>query len=80
MDQAIQEEYTERTSLQNRLCAALLTYSVGDIAGLKVSHDFDALDDGEARILTLKDSRILDNEGASQSTILWSMYSDADCF
>ncbi|RXW25546.1 hypothetical protein EST38_g317 [Candolleomyces aberdarensis] len=45
MDQAIQDEYSER-----------------DIVGLKVSHDFDALDDGEARILTLKDSRILDNE------------------
>lgn len=35
----------------------------GDLVGLKVSHDFDGLDEGEARILTLKDSRILDNEG-----------------
>jgi hypothetical protein len=34
-----------------------------DLAGLKVSHDFDELEEGEARILTLKDSRILDNEG-----------------
>ncbi|TEB33354.1 SART-1 protein [Coprinellus micaceus] len=37
-------------------------YSERDLTGLKVSHDFDALEDGEARILTLKDSRILDNE------------------
>jgi hypothetical protein len=35
----------------------------GDLEGLKVSHDFDELNEGEARILTLKDSRILDNEG-----------------
>lgn len=34
-----------------------------DLAGLKVSHDFEALNEGEDRILTLKDSRILDNEG-----------------
>ena len=37
--------------------------SLGDLVGLKVSHDFDEMDEGEARILTLKDSRILDNEG-----------------
>lgn len=36
-----------------------------DLEGLKVSHDFDGLEEGEARILTLKDSRILDNEGNS---------------
>ncbi len=36
---------------------------IGDLVGLKVSHDFDEMDEGEARILTLKDSRILDNEG-----------------
>ena len=34
-----------------------------DLEGLKVSHDFEGMEDGEARILTLKDSRILDNEG-----------------
>lgn len=38
-------------------------FLLGDLEGLKVGHDFDTLDDGEARILTLKDSRILDNEG-----------------
>ncbi|KAL6307460.1 SART-1 protein [Sparassis latifolia] len=37
-------------------------YTERDLAGLKVSHDFEAMDEGEARILTLKDSRILDNE------------------
>lgn len=35
-----------------------------DLEGLKVSHDFEDMEEGEARILTLKDSRILDNEGA----------------
>ncbi|KDQ59232.1 hypothetical protein JAAARDRAFT_192758 [Jaapia argillacea MUCL 33604] len=38
-------------------------YSEKDLVGLKVSHDFEELEEGEARILTLKDSRILDNEG-----------------
>ncbi|KAF9030981.1 SART-1 protein [Hymenopellis radicata] len=37
-------------------------YSERDLVGLKVSHDFDDMGDGEERILTLKDSRILDNE------------------
>lgn len=36
---------------------------LGDLEGLKVSHDFDAMDEGEMRVLTLKDTRILDNEG-----------------
>ena len=38
--------------------------SAEDLAGLKVSHDFEEMDEGDARILTLKDSRILDNEGS----------------
>ncbi|TFY83285.1 hypothetical protein EWM64_g731 [Hericium alpestre] len=37
-------------------------YTEKDLEGLKVSHDFDELEEGEARILTLKDSRILENE------------------
>ncbi|KAK7691056.1 hypothetical protein QCA50_006159 [Cerrena zonata] len=37
-------------------------YTERDIAGLKVSHDFEEMGEGEDRILTLKDSRILDNE------------------
>lgn len=40
------------------------SFDEGDLVGLKVSHDFDEMDEGEARILTLKDSRILDNEGS----------------
>lgn len=38
--------------------------AAGDLEGLKVSHDFTELDEGDTRILTLKDSRILDDEGA----------------
>jgi hypothetical protein len=38
-----------------------------DLAGLKVGHDLNALQEGEDRILTLKDSRILDNEGSFHS-------------
>ena len=37
--------------------------SVGDLEGLKVAHDFEELGEGDEKILTLKDSRILDNEG-----------------
>ncbi|KAJ7650239.1 SART-1 family-domain-containing protein [Roridomyces roridus] len=37
-------------------------YTERDLVGLKVSHDFEDMDEGDARILTLKDSRILDNE------------------
>ncbi|KAF7797098.1 hypothetical protein EIP86_008290 [Pleurotus ostreatoroseus] len=37
-------------------------YTEKDLEGLKVSHDFDGMDEGEERILTLKDSRILENE------------------
>ncbi|KAG8212990.1 SART-1 protein [Butyriboletus roseoflavus] len=37
-------------------------YTEKDLEGLKVGHDLDELAEGDARILTLKDSRILDNE------------------
>ncbi|OCH94381.1 SART-1 protein [Obba rivulosa] len=37
-------------------------YTEKDLTGLKVSHDFEGMEEGEAHILTLKDSRILDNE------------------
>lgn len=63
-DKEIQEDYTERGLL---FCCLEKSESyrslLGDLVGLKVSHDFDELDEGEAKILTLKDSRILDNEG-----------------
>ncbi|PPQ66563.1 hypothetical protein CVT24_007128 [Panaeolus cyanescens] len=48
--------------LETRDKEVLEEYTERDLEGLKVSHDFDGLDEGEARILTLKDSRILDNE------------------
>ncbi|KAL5634458.1 hypothetical protein ACGC1H_002497 [Rhizoctonia solani] len=41
---------------------AQATYDEHDLEGIKVSHDMDKLNEGEDRILTLKDSRILDNE------------------
>ncbi|KAI0684101.1 SART-1 protein [Cytidiella melzeri] len=37
-------------------------YTEKDLAGLKVAHDLEELDEGEERILTLKDSRILEDE------------------
>jgi hypothetical protein len=39
------------------------TTFVEDLVGIKVGHDLDGLVEGEEQILTLKDSRILDNEG-----------------
>ncbi|KAF8972133.1 SART-1 family-domain-containing protein [Flammula alnicola] len=51
-----QEEFENRDKLAEE------EYGERDLVGLKVSHDFDEMDEGEARILTLKDSRILDNE------------------
>lgn len=64
MDKAVQEEYSE--SKQRFLLLVMLYPNMcptEDLIGLKVSHDFEEMDEGEARILTLKDSRILDNEG-----------------
>lgn len=63
MDKAFQAEYTERVFSRFFLSCSAPNSSPGDLEGLKVSHDFDTLDEGEGRILTLKDSRILDNEG-----------------
>ncbi|GJE88648.1 SART-1 domain-containing protein [Phanerochaete sordida] len=37
-------------------------YTEKDLEGLKVSHDFDGMEEGEERILTLKDSRVLEDE------------------
>jgi len=67
MDKVFQgEEYTESRSLYfSPSHRPDLPSPVEDLVGLKVSHDFDEMDEGEARILTLKDSRILDNEGES---------------
>ena len=65
MDKVFQgDEYTESASVSvdsGRGCCA--QSFIEDLVGIKVSHDFDEMGEGEARILTLKDSRILDNEG-----------------
>ncbi|KAI6155443.1 SART-1 family-domain-containing protein [Pisolithus tinctorius] len=37
-------------------------YTEKDLVGLKVGHDLEQLAEGDAHVLTLKDSRILDNE------------------
>ena len=66
LDKQAQEEYTESEFTFMWSAAALLIRYLTfeeDLAGLKVSHDFEGLAEGEDRILTLKDSRILDNEG-----------------
>ncbi len=66
MDKVFQgDDYTESMSIASHsLPSAVLTYATSeDLEGLKVSHDFEGMEEGEARILTLKDSRILDNEG-----------------
>lgn len=42
----------------------------GDLVGLKVSHKFDKMKEGDAKILKIKDSRILDDdEGKQRFTI-----------
>lgn len=66
MDKLHQDEYTESKQILQRggfWSIPLMPLSVGDLVGLKVSHDFEGLGEGEDRILTLRDSRILDNEG-----------------
>ncbi|KAF8910623.1 SART-1 family-domain-containing protein [Gymnopilus junonius] len=43
--------------LENKDKEIMGDYNESDLVGLKVSHDFDEMDEGEARILTLKDSQ-----------------------
>lgn len=66
MDKQFQgADYTESTCrLPFSPVSGLIRCVPEDLEGLKVSHDFEGLDEGEDRVLTLKDSRILDNEGA----------------
>lgn len=49
--------------IEFRPLTPLTLCTTGDLEGLKVSHDFTEMGEGEARVLTLKDSRILDDEG-----------------
>jgi U4/U6.U5 tri-snRNP-associated protein 1 len=70
LDKAFQgDEYTESTCFPQSRITFLDRLSTEDLVGLKVSHDFEDLGEGDARILTLKDSRILDNEGASIASL-----------
>lgn len=76
MDKVFQgDDYTESTSTPNRVSTSSTQQFFlppEDLVGLKVSHDFEEMDEGDARILTLKDSRILDNEGTSLPPITLS--------
>ena len=72
-DREVLADYTERecSSLNSNSDFLIgMTGVTGDLEGLKVTHDFDAMDEGESRILTLKDSRILDNEGKGDSLLV----------
>ncbi len=73
MDKMFQgEEYSERA--YHVFQSSFVTHVLqGDLVGLKVSHDFDDMGDGEERILTLKDSRILDNEGTFSFLSVYSI-------
>ena len=67
MDKVFQEEYTESAYHSSHGAAHFTDFTVEDLEGLKVSHDFEAMEEGEERILTLKDSRILEDEGMFMS-------------
>lgn len=43
----------------------LAKYGEEDLKGIKVSHGQDDFEEGEDTVLTLKDSRVLDDEGKS---------------
>ena len=64
MDKVFQAEYTESTSGIHNRWWIHVDHIVEDLEGIKVTHDFEAMEEGEERILTLKDSRILEDEGA----------------
>jgi U4/U6.U5 tri-snRNP-associated protein 1 len=63
MDKVFQQDYTEGKSDCHLSLSSADVFSAEDLQGLKVNHDLSQLEDGESHILTLKDSRILDNEG-----------------
>ena len=71
-----QEEYTESTWNYHvrRSCSLTWPYFLDDLHGLKVAHDLEEMAEGDEQILTLKDSRILDNNGRHSGLIL-SAYS-----
>lgn len=48
----------------------LAKYGEEDLKGIKVSHGQDDFEEGEDTVLTLKDSRVLDDEGESNRVVV----------
>lgn len=48
---------------QEKLMAQVASYGEEDLSGIKVGHGQDDFEEGEETILTLKDGRILDDQG-----------------
>ena len=67
-----QEEYTESTwnYRVRRSCSPTQPYFLEDLHGLKVAHDLEGMVEGDEQILTLKDNRILDDNGRYSRLIL----------
>ncbi|GAA5928585.1 U4/U6-U5 snRNP complex subunit SNU66 [Sporobolomyces koalae] len=57
-----QEQAEQDRLAEEELRQSATKYGERDLSGIKVSHDADAFEDGEEHVLTLKDSRILDDE------------------
>jgi U4/U6.U5 tri-snRNP-associated protein 1 len=64
---AQEQEELDRASIESAT-----KYGEKDLAGLRVAHDEAAFEDGQDHVLTLKDSRVLDDAGESFSTWLFS--------
>jgi U4/U6.U5 tri-snRNP-associated protein 1 len=76
MDETFVTDYSESIYFYTSYSFLVDSGISEDLAGLKVAHDMDQLVEGEEKILTLKDSRILDNEGKdspSSNTSLMKM-------
>jgi U4/U6.U5 tri-snRNP-associated protein 1 len=64
IDDSIQNEYIESQRFSFSTGKGFINdLRAGDLVGLKVSHPFESMVAGEARIFTLKDSQILNDEG-----------------
>lgn len=48
-------------------------YGEDDLRGLKVAHGADDFEEGEDHVLTLKDSRVLDDEGECACAEAWKV-------
>ena len=67
MDKVFQDEYTESALDFLPGTTSNANHLPEDLEGLKVSHDFEGMEEGEERILTLKDSRVLEDEGTLEA-------------